>query len=415
MADLKPLLKKLWPIPAGGSQVTADEIAEAISHFFTNQVSTAQAASLLIALHFTNLDRNADVMAASAAAMRRAAAQVDIPSLRAVVSAKRLAAGDYRGGLCDIVGTGGDSHNTFNISTTASVVASACLVVSKHGNKASTSKSGSADLVAHMRPVAPVLAAVAPRSLSRVYAATNYAFLFAPVFHPGMRFVAPLRRELPWRTIFNLLGPLASPVEDALEARVIGVARRELGPVFARALAVAGCRKALVVCGEEELDEVSCAGPTLCWRLRESGHHDQTVVGAGEAAPGVVTEHFKVRPADFGLSVHPLDTVSPGKEPSENADILKRILGGELPDDDPILEFVLMNTAALFVASGICEADSSAMGPGDDGNVITERGPGGERWKEGVRRARWAIKSGEAWRQWEAFVQVTNDIGGVLP
>ncbi|KAK1969651.1 anthranilate phosphoribosyltransferase [Colletotrichum sublineola] len=396
LIDIKPLLKKLWPVPEAGLNVTPDEIAEAISHFFTHQVSDAQAASLLIALHFTNLDRRADVMARSAHVMRRAAAPVDFEDLSRVVHSKALAAGAYAGGLCDIVGTGGDAHNTFNISTTASILASALLLVAKHGNRASTSKSGSADLVNNMRPRPPVLTAVSPATLSAVYSATNYAFLFAPVFHPGMRYVAPIRKELPWRTIFNLLGPLANPVEDILEARVIGVARKELGPVFLEALRIGGSRKAMIICGEEELDEVSCAGPTLVWRLSE------TPDGA------VATDHFRVQPSDFGLGTHPLDTVSPGKEPAENAEILRRILEGEMADDDPILEFVLMNAATLFVASGICEAESSSMGPGDDGQVITERGPGGGRWKEGVRRARWAIKSGEAWKQWRAFVDVTN-------
>jgi anthranilate phosphoribosyltransferase len=400
LVDIKPLLKKLWPTPDDGPTVTPQEIAEAISHFFTNRVSDAQAASLLISLHFTNLDRRADVMAESAHVMRQAAARVDIEALEAVVRKKNLGAGNYRGGLCDIVGTGGDSHNTFNISTTASILASSLLMVSKHGNKASTSKSGSADLVAHMQPTPPVLTAVRPDTLADVYSRTNYAFLFAPVFHPGMRYVAPIRRELPWRTIFNLLGPLANPVEDALEARVIGVARKELGPVFAEALKIAGSKKAMIICGEEELDEVSCAGPTLCWRLRE------TSPGSGE----VVTDHFKIAPEDFGLGRHALSEVSPGKEPAENAQILKKILSGQVPDDDPILEFVLMNAAALFVTAGLCEAETSNMGPGDDGNVVTERGPGGERWKEGLRRARWAVKSGEALRQWNAFVDITNCI-----
>ncbi|KAH6696788.1 anthranilate phosphoribosyltransferase [Plectosphaerella plurivora] len=400
MVDIKPLLKKLWPTPDDGSTVTPHEIAEAISHFFTNRVSDAQAASLLISLHFTNLDRRADVMAESARVMRLAAAKVDIEALDAVVRKKNLGTGNYRGGLCDIVGTGGDSHNTFNISTTASILASSLLMVSKHGNKASTSKSGSADLVAHMQPTPPVLTAVRPDTLADVYSRTNYAFLFAPVFHPGMRYVAPIRRELPWRTIFNLLGPLANPVEDALEARVIGVARKELGPVFAEALKIAGSKKAMIICGEEELDEVSCAGLTLCWRLRE------TSPGSGE----VVTDHFKIAPEDFGLGRHALSEVSPGKEPAENAQILKKILSGQVADNDPILEFVLMNAAALFVTAGLCEAETSNMGPGDDGNVITERGPGGERWKEGLRRARWAVKSGEALRQWNAFVDITNCI-----
>jgi anthranilate phosphoribosyltransferase len=131
-----------------------------------------------------------------------------------------------------------------------------------------------------------------------------------------------------------------------------------------------------------------------------------------ETTPGgeIVVEHFTVQPSDFGVSNHSLDQVSSGNEPGENAEILRRILHNELEDNDPLLEFVLINVAALFVASGICEADSSNMGQGDDGKVIQERGPAGQRWKEGVRRARWALKSGEAWKQWSSFVDLTNEI-----
>ncbi|KAF4123900.1 anthranilate phosphoribosyltransferase [Geosmithia morbida] len=394
--DIKPLLSKLWPVETA---VTADDIADAISHFFTNQVSEAQAASLLIALHFTRLDFKADVLSRTAAAMQKAAASIPVEEMRRVIEQRGRKEGQYSGGLCDIVGTGGDSYNTFNVSTTASIIASALLLVSKHGNKASTSKSGSADLVNCMQPRAPVISAVNPSSLPKIYSETNYSFLFAPVFHTGMRYVAPIRKQLPWRTIFNNVGPLSNPVEAVLEARVIGVARKDLGPAFSEALRMAGCKKALIVCGEEELDEVSCAGRSLCWML-------QTDPATGETK----TEHFIVEPRDFGVSNHPLDEVSSGKEPEENAEILNRILHNELPDNDPLLEFILINTAALFVVSGICEADSSKMGPGDDGKVVEERGPGGQRWKEGVRRARWALKSGEAWKQWEAFVKVTNEI-----
>jgi anthranilate phosphoribosyltransferase len=294
------------------------------------------------------------------------------------------------------VGTGGDSHNTFNISTTSSILASTLLLIGKHGNRASTSKSGSADLLMCMTPRSAPLARITPQTVASVYEATNYAFLFAPVFHPGMKYVAPIRKELGWRTIFNLLGPLANPVHDAIEVRMLGVARDDMGPVFAEALVLAGCRKGLVVCGVEQLDEISCAGETLCWQLAERD------------GGAIEVEHFVLSPEDFGLSRHPLNTVSPGKEPHQNAEILRRLLAGEVPRDDPILEFVLLNTAALFVTSGICDADTSNMGPGDDGKVITERGPGGGRWKEGVRRARWAIESGEAWNMWERFVDVTN-------
>lgn len=180
---------------------------------------------------------------------------------------------------------------------------------------------------------------------------------------------------------------------------MLGVARKEIGPDFAEALRQSGAKKALIVCGDEELDELSCAGPTHCWRLFESPNTKEVEI-----------QYFTVSPSDFGLPSHPLSDVSPGQSPERNAEILMRILKGDVPPDDPILHFVLINTAALLVVSGICDADSSDMGYGDDGNVIKEVGPGGGRWKEGVRRAKWAITSREAFKQWEAFVDVTNKV-----
>jgi anthranilate phosphoribosyltransferase len=278
-------------------------------------------------------------------------------------------------------------------------------MIAKHGNRASTSKSGSAELLQSTKPIAPNLEAIVPNTLAKVYETSNYAFLFAPVFHPGMRYVGPIRKELGWRTIFNLLGPLSNPVDCAsdpreellLEARVIGVARKDLGPAFAEALQLSGARKAMVVCGNEDLDELSCAGPTHCWRLTPSP--DSVTVSI---------QNFTLTPADFGFPLHPLSTVGPGKLPSENAETFVSILSGQVPEDDPILHFVLINTAALLVVSGICEVERSDMGTGDDGAVINEIGPGGGRWKEGVRRARWAIKHGAALQQWHNFVKATT-------
>ncbi|KAG0649915.1 Anthranilate phosphoribosyltransferase [Hyphodiscus hymeniophilus] len=398
--SITPLLRRLWPSP-GENHVTAEEIALAISHIFTDQLSPVQTGALLTCLHFTGWDRRADVIAKCAEAMRAAASQIDRKELERVVKERGRPEGEYKGGLCDIVGTGGDSHHTFNISTTSSILASSLLMLSKHGNRASTSKSGSADLLNSTLPTAPNLMAVTPETISKVYQKSNYSFLFAPVFHDGMKFVAPIRKELGWRTIFNLLGPLANPVEGNIEARLLGVARRDIGPVFAEALKMSGARKAMVVCGEEDLDEISCAGKTYCWRLVDRSTHQ-------DSPRDVDIESFTVSAEDFGLPAHPLADVSPGKEPHENAAILTRLLQNQLPRDDPIFHFVLMNTAALFVVSGVCEADESDMGHGDDGKVVTERGPGGGRWKEGVRRARWAVESGEAWRQWSQFVEVSN-------
>ncbi|KAI1846933.1 hypothetical protein JX265_004902 [Neoarthrinium moseri] len=395
IVDIRALLQRLWPDPEQ-TRVTAKEIAAAIALIFTNNLSPVQTGSLLTALHFTGWDRRADVLAEASTAMRNASSPIDFQALNEVIARKGVKEGRYGGGLCDIVGTGGDSHNTFNISTTSSIIASTLLQIGKHGNRASTSKSGSADLLMCMVPRPAPLATITPDTIAKVYEETKYAFLFAPTFHPGMKYVAPIRKELGWRTIFNLLGPLANPLHDAIEVRMLGVARDDMGPVFAEALRLTGCTKGLIVCGVEQLDEISCAGETLCWQLVER-------------ADGVVEiEHFRLAPEDFGLSRHPLNTVSPGKEPHQNAEILRKLLQGEVPDDDPILEFVLMNTAALFVTSGICDADTSNMGPGDDGKVITERGPGNGRWKEGVRRARWAVKSGSAWKEWERFVDITT-------
>jgi anthranilate phosphoribosyltransferase len=272
-------------------------------------------------------------------------------------------------------------------------------MMAKHGNRASTSRSGSADFLSCAPPKAPKLTAVTPITIKEVYSATNYAFLFAPVFHPGARHAASIRKQLGWRTIFNLLGPLANPLHDLIEARVIGVARKAIGPQFAEAFRLSGAKKAMIVCGDEELDELSCAGPTHCWRLIEDA-----------STKDISINYFTLTPDDFGLPTNSLLAVSPGKSPEQNAKILMRILTGEVAPDDPILNFVLLNTAALLVISGVCDADSSDMGLGDDGNVIKEKGPGGGRWKEGVRRAKWAITSGEAYKQWEAFVEVTNEV-----
>ena len=419
--SILPLLRRLWPDPAK-ERVTPDEIALAISHIFTNSLSSVQTGALLTCLHFTGWDRKSEILSKCSQVMCEAAAPVDRRKIRDILSKKSKESGmglegKYEGGLCDIVGTGGDSHNTFNVSTTASIVASSLLRLAKHGNRASTSNSGSADLLKAMSPRAPVLEAVTPASLPQVYAKTNYAFLFAPVFHPGMRYVAPIRKELGWRTIFNLLGPLSNPLDavsaeapslgdrepepSLLEARLIGVARRDIGHTFADALRQNGNRKALVVCGDEDLDEVSPAGKTHCWMLANRSDTPTST------ARDIEIDYFTLEPSDFGLPSHPLSDVSPGKSPNDNALLLGDLLAGNLPEDHPIMTFVLLNTAALFVVSGVCEADSSFQ---CDGDVLTERGPGGGRWKEGVRRARWAIRNGRAKEMWETFVAVTNEV-----
>ncbi|KAB8339211.1 hypothetical protein FH972_022145 [Carpinus fangiana] len=390
------LLKKLRPHVPEAPSVTAEEVTATLSLIFANQLSSTKSALFLHDLTITGLEQRPDILAGCANVMRSAAVHIDATSLRTAVAARDVRINNYHGGLCDIVGTGGDHHSTFNISTASSILASALVLVAKHGNRASTSKSGSADVLARLKtPSLPKLENVTPDALPRIYEKTNYAFLFAPNFHKGMKYIAPVRKEIPHPTIFNLLGPLANPADVAIEARCIGVKKQDLVPVFAEALKLNGAKKAMVVCGDEDLDEISIAGPTHCARLEEEGGQ-------------VDIKYFSIAPEDFGLPRHPLAEVSPGKSPEENAEIMKRLVSNELAEDDPILHFVLVNVAALFVISGVCNGTKSAFADGK--TVIEEVGPGGGRWKEGVRLARQAIASGRAMEMLRIFSDMTNEI-----
>ncbi|TVY33305.1 Anthranilate phosphoribosyltransferase [Lachnellula subtilissima] len=298
---------------------TVDEVVDAISLIFLNCLSPIQCASLLTFLQTTSLSQNAEVIAKCAARMRDAGSQVDCQLLQHAVNSRtsEKARGLYRGGLCTVEGTGGDGYSTFNVSTAAAIIASAYVFIAKHGAGASSSSSGAADILRAIgagsdgrRPrITPVLESVTLVSLPAFYERGSFAFLFSPVFHPGVRWAAPVRKELGFKTIFNILGPLAHPLTPIMEARLVGVAQKELGPIYAEALKLSGVKKALVVCGAESLDEISCAGPTFCWRLIEDVH----CTVDEEEGISVRVEQFSLTPADFGLPVHSLSETSPGK------------------------------------------------------------------------------------------------------
>lgn len=301
---------------------------------------------------------------------------------------------------CDIVGTGGDNHKTFNVSTASSIICSALLTIAKHGNRASTSRSGSSDVLGCLQLQRPAkLDVVGPEALQSVYAAGNYGFLFAPNFHKALRHVASIRKQLAHPSLFNLLGPLTNPAGPAIEARVVGVKRKDLVPVFAEALRLSGAKKSLVVCGDEDLDEISPAGISHCAIL----------VDSSSAPLQTSIEYFTVSPEDFGLPRHSLQDVQPGKSAEENAELLLKILKNQVSFDAPVLHFVLMNAAALFVISGVCEGPKSAFG--DNSPVDATVGPGGCRWREGVRLARAALENGRSLDMVERFAAVTHQQG----
>jgi anthranilate phosphoribosyltransferase len=383
--SLLPLLKK---ISTNASSVTADEITDAITRISQNECSPVQTGALLTALHYTGLDMKADIIAGAAKAMRHAGRVIHGLKPHMLVAKKGTT---YQGGLVDIVGTGGDGHDTFNVSTTAAIVASGCGIrICKHGSKASTSSSGSADI---LTALGASLVSVTPQVVSEYYAApehpeSSFCFLFAPVYHPAMAHIAPIRKELGCRTIFNVLGPLINPVDysvpHGLEARILGVGRKELGRVYAETLRLLGVKRALVVCGDEQLDEISIEGYTQCWRLE-----------------GQEIEEFRIHPTGtFGIQTHPLKDVAGGKGPAENAEILQDLLAGRMKRGHPILDFVLVNAAALVAVTGAVEGEEEL---GEDGVMR------GSLWKNAVNKAVEGIQSGESYRCWEKFAMVSRE------
>ena len=376
-----------------GGEIPPDEIADVITLALEDRLSAVHCSLLLGFMAYTGLDKDPEVLSKAAGRMRAAANRADHEALRKAIQNANRSRGLYQGGLCDIVGTGGDGHSTYNVSTTASIIASSYLMLSKHGNRASSSTSGSADLLQAVWPKGPDIEAVTSHNLPAIYERSSYAFLFAPRFHPGMKHVAALRKELGIRTIFNVLGPLVNPVEDLIETRIVGVAEKRMGPVFAEALRLTGAKKAMVVCGAENLDEISCAGRTYCWRLYDE---DNTVR----------IDEFQLEPQDFGLPSHSLTEVAGGRSPQENASILVDMLENRLDKDDPVLHFVLINAAALFAIAGLCERNPASTER--EPEMIVERGPGGQRWKEGIRLARKALKEGKALESLQNYIAATR-------
>ncbi|KAI0060447.1 anthranilate phosphoribosyltransferase TrpD [Artomyces pyxidatus] len=344
-SSFKPLLKKLVETP---EYFIPDDLKLALEHIFTpDAVPPEQVGSFLTALHLHRIERRPENLAAAADILRKRALTVAIADWDK----------DF---VVDIVGTGGDGHNTFNVSTTAAIVAAgAGARVVKHGSRASTSSSGSADLLQSLGCLFTPPSAATPVPIAKI----PFTFILAPHYHPALALVAPIRRALPFRTLFNVLGPLINPARP--RGMVLGVADPALGAPFASSLAAGGVLRALVVCGAENLDEISCAGETHAWELRD----------------GVVTPRV-LHPRMFGLDVHPLRDVA-GGSPEENAQTFKTLLcsGEAIPAQlTPVLDFVLINAAALLVVAGVAEG-----------------------FEEGVSRAKAAIVSGEAWRALEAF------------
>jgi len=222
----------------------------------------------------------------------------------------------------DVCGTGGDGHHTLNVSTAVALVVAACGVpVAKHGNRAASSKAGAADTLEVLGLDMAAAGASAEASLAEI----GICFLFAANHHPAMRRITPIRQRIGRRTIFNLMGPLANPAR--VTRQLIGIARPDYAPIYADALEQLGSEAALVVSGEEGLDELSGAGASVV--------HDI----------GAVSLPARVTPEDAGLPRHPIEAIR-GGDPAHNAVALRRLLRGE---HGAYRDAVLLNAAAALV------------------------------------------------------------------
>ncbi len=267
---------------------------------------------------------------------------------------------DLDGPLVDTCGTGGDGANTFNVSTTvAPVIAAAGVRVAKHGNRAASSKVGSADLLEHYGVVIDLPAPAVAQCVEEL----GIGFLFARSFHPAMRHVGPVRAALGIRTVFNVLGPLSNPA--GAQHQVVGVAARDLAPLVADAMAELGKTHVLVFRGDDGLDELTTTGPSDVWEVRDGD---------------VVQSRFD--PADLGIPRASLDDLL-GGEAEDNAAITQAVLQGEA---GPCADLVALNAgAALYAADAV---DSIAAGV-DSARAVLDAGAGWDLLQ------RWATRSQE--------------------
>ena len=262
--------------------------------------------------------------------------------------------------VLEIVGTGGDGSNSFNISTTSSlVIAAGGVPVAKHGNRAASSKSGAADVLEALG----VKITLTPERSAEILKKINICFLFAQNYHIAMKYVAPIRKELGIRTVFNILGPLSNPAGANME--LMGVYDQSLVEPLAQVMANLGVNRGMVVYGQDSLDEISMCAPTSVCEIRD----------------GKFTS-YKITPEQFGYERCEKGALT-GGTPAENAEITKAILKGE--EKGPKRQAVCLNAgAALYIAGKAASIE------------------------EGVKLAESLIDSGAALKKLEEFVEETN-------
>lgn len=299
-------------LPDPSKPLEAAEAAEAFDLLFDADLPDADIASFLVTM--SRRGETATEIAAAARAMRARMIPVAAPP-----------------GAIDVCGTGGDGHHTLNVSTAVSlVVAAAGVPVAKHGNRAASSKAGAADTLEALGLDLDRAAATAEATLSDL----GICFLFAQNYHPALKRLGPIRKAIGERTIFNLMGPLANPA--GVRRQLVGIARPAYVPIYAEALAALGVDRAMIVSGDEGLDELSLAGGN---DVAEVKGHDLLAMR-------------RLTAAELGLATHPVTAIR-GGDPAHNAAALRALLQGE---KGPYRDAVLLNAAAaLLVADAVAD------------------------------------------------------------
>ncbi|WP_072391228.1 anthranilate phosphoribosyltransferase [Hyphomicrobium sp. CS1GBMeth3] len=299
-------VKQLLQTIAAGHKLSADAMAEAVD-VMTAEATPAQMAAFLMGLRVRG--ETVDEIAGAARALRARMTPVSVSD-----------------DAIDIVGTGGDGHGTFNVSTGAALVAAgAGLKVAKHGNRSVSSLSGASDVLSALG----VKLDSGPELIARAVEEAGVGFLWAPMHHPAMKAWAPARAELGVRTLFNLLGPICNPA--SVKYHLIGVFAPEWQRPIAEALSALGSRRAWIVHGHDGLDELSTTGPS-------------TVVALDDGE----IRTFEVTPEEAGLKRVSLTDLK-GGDGTHNAEALRRLLAGE---PGPYRDIVLLNAGAALVVAG---------------------------------------------------------------
>jgi len=301
------MIKEAINLLVNNISLTEPEMALCMGDIMEGKATDSQIGAVLTALRIKG--ETVEEITGAARMMRKMATTIKAPE-----------------GVLDTCGTGGDMSHTFNISTTtAFVVAGAGTPVAKHGNRSVSSQSGSADVLEALG----VKIDLQPDRVEKCLFETGFGFLFAPLFHPAMKYAIGPRREMGIRTIFNILGPITNPA--GAKRQILGVFAGKLTDTLAQVLGNLGAVDAIVVHGEDGLDEVSLSGKTKVSRFRDGK-----------------VENFQIEPEDFGIWRSDIDSIRGGNK-EENAAITLSVLHGE---KGPKRDIILMNSAVALIAAG---------------------------------------------------------------